>query len=61
MIVEFICTSVKAKADHSGCVVKGMNCLRSHEPGILGSNPIQGMVVCVYSVFMLSRVWVGAL
>jgi hypothetical protein len=40
-----------------------MNCLRSLETRIVGSNPTQGMDVClcVYSVFVLSCVEVAAM
>jgi hypothetical protein len=34
-------------ADHSGRVVWGMNCLRPLERWDRGSNPAQGMEVCV--------------
>jgi hypothetical protein len=35
-------------ADRSGRTVKGMNCFLSlSNAGIVGSNPIQGMDVCV--------------
>jgi hypothetical protein len=44
----FIMTTVKtSKAGHSGCAVKGMNCLRPLEHWDCGSNPTRCMNVCV--------------
>jgi hypothetical protein len=35
--------SIKIMADHSGRVVKGMNCVRRSKAGIEGSNHTRGM------------------
>jgi hypothetical protein len=46
---------VYSMQDHSSRAVYGMNCLLSHELGIVGSNPTQGMDICV-RLFLVSVV-----
>jgi hypothetical protein len=40
-------------ADHSGRAVKAWTVFDRYNTGIASSNPIQGMAVCVYSVFVI--------
>jgi hypothetical protein len=39
---------------------KALNVFVRSNAGIVGSNPIQGVDVCVYSVFVMSCMWVAA-